>query len=233
MKKLLIILLFILLLAIPVTATTYSGIHMVNATGSGPASGTMIGNVTNVTNDTQAWFTIGTSSNSYTYSTKKLSPDSVTKNFSLTLTGIPLMPGTLYYVRAVSTNGMSAEELYFVTGYLSTSPVTQTNYGDYYKMVKNNLTNPQNAMSAVSLPPVDAFGGGNMGWAIFFTLLFGVALIILWIRQENLLLTVMVLVLGSSVILYMIQADLVWIVFAVVSIVFGAAMYRIVRGTQT
>ena len=212
---------------------TYSGIHMINATSNGIASGSFVGNVTNVSNDSATWFILGPSSGSYSYYTTALTPNSVTGNFSFTQTGLPLIPGKLYYIRAASANGRSSEELYFTTGALSTSPINQTNYGQYFQNVQNNLSDPQQAIASVPLPIVDAFGGGSMGWALVFTIIFGTAFIILWIRQENIILPIMVACLGASVVLYTIQADFVWIIFAVAAIGFGGAIYRIVRGTQT
>jgi PKD repeat protein len=211
----------------------YTGIHMINATSIGVASGSMTGNVTNVSLDSVTWFNVGTSSGMYSYYTSTLTPNNVTGNFTFNKTGIPFLPGTKYYVRAACANGVSYEELNFTTGSIATNAITQTNYGQYFDNVQNNISDPTNAFNAVPLPIVDAFGGGSIGWGILFTVIFGTALVILWIRQENLLLTAMVAVLGSTVILYTVQADLVWIIFAAVAVIFGTAMYKVMRGNQS
>jgi len=219
--------------------TTYSGIHISSVSYGGSQNETLSAYVVNATNDSSAWFTVGTKSvafpitnpsvNNYVFYTSALTPNA-SGNFSVTITGIPLMPGTQYFVRAACLNGSSPEELNFTLPAISPSQYPTSNYGTYFNNLQNaNKNDPYTMMMLVFAPLADVFGGGSIGWNIVWTIMFGVPLIIMAIRHNGLVVLFMVLGLVFSFIGNMILQDLIWIIYAVMVIVAGALLYRFIR----
>ena len=215
---------------VPFPAVNTAGIHMLSATvNSATKTVTFIGQVDNTTKDPEAWFILGDPPGVYSYFTVAYPANAsgyVTIPFG---TGSPLYPGEIFYVRMASHNGRSVEEVTFTTPSLTALPTS--NFSQYFYNIQYSNHSPLTMLAAIPLPLVDLFGAGNakFGWMIFYTIMFGIICVVLVVRQDSIVLVFDGVCMASGLILYLIDPEFIWIIYAFCAIAAATILYRLYR----
>jgi PKD repeat protein len=224
---------------VPFPTNNNTGCHLLNVSvDTTNQTVTFLGQVDNVTNDTTAWFTLGATTAANSYYTVALVPDPVSGNVTGSMgLSSPMAAGTKYYVRMASTKGLALESLNFTTPAAVALPTST--YGAYWNKVQASNKTPLSIMNAIPLPLVDLFGGsaagaGNeFGWRIVFTLIIGLLVMVIAIRQDNLILVFMLIGLTGPVWLSLIVPEFVWIPATVCYLVAATTLYRLYRNRRS
>jgi PKD repeat protein len=215
---------------VPFPTNNATGVHMVSSiVNNTTGTVTFTGTIDNTTADPTAWFVIGSTLGDPSIYTVALVPDAggnITTTFPLTS---PLMGGNTYYVYAASTHGRSTEVTNFSVS--TATPLPTSNFSKYYHTMQTTNRTPLALLSSIPLPVVDLFGAGStaFGWQIFFTLIFGMVLIILAVRQDSIYMIFVLAGLCGSVFLAIILPDMLWLFAAVCVMAAAATIYRLYR----
>jgi hypothetical protein len=192
----------------PFKTTTYADVAMTSATATSNNAATLIGRITGA--DTQGWFVVGLASGEYSYYTNLITKNG-TGYFTYNLTGIPLIPGRTYYVRACTSNGRSAAESNFLLA--AVDPIPEFTYGVYWDEIAESNKSPEVILGIIPKPIVAAFSGyegttttTDYGWRLFYLLAVGLMFISFWLRQNKLpvvymlmMLMVPILIAGTTI----------------------------------
>jgi PKD repeat protein len=217
---------------VPFPQNNNTGIHLNNVSvDTTNKTVTFTGNVTNATNDTTAWFTVGSSPGLYSYYTVALVPDingTVTGSLGL---NSPMAAGTIYYVGMASTNGLALETLNFTTPSAGVLPTST--YSIYWNQIQSSNKTPLQIISIIPLPLVDLLGGGDLGWYLFFTAIIGILIIVIAVRQDSIIMVFMLVALTGVVWMTRINPQFIWIVYAVCALAAGTILYRLWRNRRS
>jgi PKD repeat protein len=224
---------------VPFPQNDNTGCHLLNVSVDlSNQTVTFLGQVDNVTNDTTAWFTLGATTAANSYYTVALVPDPISGNVTGSMgLSSPMAAGTKYYVKMASTKGLALESLNFTTPAAVALPTST--YGAYWNKVQASNKTPLTIVNVIPLPLVDLFGGSaagagsEFGWRIVFTLLIGILVMVIAIRQDNLILVFMLIGLTGPVWLSLIVPEFVWIPATVCYLVAATTLYRLYRNRRS
>ena len=189
-------------------------------------NGKIIGNISG---GSTVWFEYGRVKDRYTYRTKNQTKTTI-GNFSQKVEGIQLMPGTIYHFKAVGTGsawGTShGEDLNFTTSALT--PFEEKNFGKNYDELRESKFNISTLATVLPKTYTDMMLQSN----IFFGLFFGLIFMVIWIRQEDVVIPALLgMVIGASIFVFLPPT---WMKLAqslfIVSL--AAAIYSLIKGRK-
>jgi len=188
MKLLWIVSLLVIIALVP-SATAVLVITTNAASGISSGSVTLNGDAAGIVAPTVVWFEYSGISSSYKYKTPNQTI-TVDGAFTATITGLPLMTNSVYYYRAVG-GGTSGAQVSFQM--LKLTEIPDYNFDSGYQDVIDSNLNPTNMSLVASTPYTDLLGA--IFWGIVFSLIF----VIIWIRQEDIVIpTLLGLIIGAA-----------------------------------
>lgn len=219
---------------VPFSTTLNGNVDMISATANGTAEATLVAYVTNTTLDPTGWFVVGTSSGEYAYYSSVRSVNT-SGYYSETITGIPLLPGNTYYVRAVTANGRGSTELSFTLDSLTTAEAAPTTtFGIYWNEIQSSDKSPATIMYYLPFPLVAALSGNegtlnvtDYGWGLWWFIIVGVSCLSMWLRTRDATTVVIIVLVSYPLLVAMnfVPDEFKWMIAAVASIAVGCGIF--------
>lgn len=188
---------------------------------------TLVGRVTNTTTDPTGWFILGTDSDTYAYHTVMLDTDDE-GFFVEDVSGLPLTPGDTFYVRAVTGSGRSPFEISFTMEGLPT--VLPTTFGHYWQMIDRSNKSLPVFMGVIPRVFVDYFGeDSTLGWQVFYLMIFGVGFLVMFGRQRNVIIPMLVFMIAGYFIIQLIPSEMQALAYGLTIVCAMGVIFYIVR----
>ena len=188
---------------------------------------TLNGNATFDVSSVVVWFEYGRNKDSYTFRTINQTKTS-SGNFSQKVEGIQLMPDTLYYFRAVGTgSGIDyGDDITFTTSALT--PFEDKNFGKNYDELKEGKFNMSSLAKVLPKTYTDMMLQSN----IFYGLFFGLIFMVIWIRQEDVVLPALLgMTVGASIFIFL-PAEWMKLAQSLFVISLSAGVYSLIKGRK-
>ncbi len=188
---------------------------------------TLVGRVTNTTTDPTGWFILGTDSDAYAYHTVMLDTDDE-GFFVEDVSGLPLTPGDTFYVRAVTESGRSPFEISFTMEGLPT--VLPTTFGHYWQMIDRSNKSLPVFVGVIPRVFVDYFGeDSTLGWQVFYLMIFGVGFLVMFGRQRNVIIPMLVFMIAGYFIIQLIPSEMQALAYGLTIVCAMGVIFYIVR----
>lgn len=212
---------------VPFPQPTYSGVEIISCTPHADNRVTLVGKVGNSTTDPIGWFILGTGPDTYAYHTVMLETDEA-GFFIEDVNGMPLAPGGTYYVRAATGSGRSPFEISFTMEALPT--VLPTTFGHYWQMIDRSNKSLPIFMGVIPRPFVDYFGeDSTLGWQVFYLMIFGVGFLVMFGRQRNVIIPMLVFMIAGYFIIQLIPSEMQSLAYGLCIVCAMGVIFYIVR----
>jgi hypothetical protein len=215
----------------PFTVTSNANVDMVSATGSGNNEAELVALISNTTLDASGWFVVGMASGQYAYYSNPRAANE-TGYYTETITGIPLMPGNTYYVRACTANGRGSTEKSFTLLSVDTAPTAT--FGVYWQEIQSSDKSPATILYYIPFPLVAALSGAEgtldtsaFGWSLWWFIIVGIACVSMWLRTHDATTVVMTVLVTYPVLAAgaFIPDDFKWIAIVIASVAIGCGVF--------
>lgn len=182
--------------------------------------------VVNVSQD--VWFEFGIASGDYKLQTQNITSGSST-NISDTIKGTYLFPGQKYYYRA-SCNNCSGDEYNFTLN--TSTPIPTRTFSTYITEFQDAEWNISALVPIVGGPYEDAFASLGAPAVFFYAIVWLFIFAALWMRQENMLVPMMLFVILLPVVAFsgFLPGQWVNISYMIVVVCIATLFYYIFKG---
>jgi hypothetical protein len=215
----LILTIIVLMMTMSVTA---SAIAVTCTSSSLTTNSVKIDCITNTSgNSAQAWISYGGYSNAYKFMSGY---QTITGNFTKTISGIPLMAGSKYYYKGyVTLSGVTSQS---VEGNFTIPVVTATvnyNFDSHTEELAYSDLNISTMVTVIPKAYTDIIG--SIFWGILFALIF----VMIWLRQEDVTVpAILGLLIGASL-WGLMPEEWVSIAYSLIIVSFAGLMYSLIK----